>query len=225
GEIEARRLFGLIGGSVPAEYQARTQPAAAIDDLLNVARLIDADAASAGAIRTSFGRHVDAADDEWRFRIFLRNHSVTIAELVPLLAHLGLAAIDEHPAVFPTSRGTVYVYDVGVRTVVDTVSERQHAEVQAAFVDLVNGELEADDLNRLILTAGMTRREVAVLRLYHRYLRQAAFAFSPAYIERAVIENPSIAADLTALFRARFEPMAGHDRDAAQQRIRAGLVE
>ncbi len=225
GEIEARRLYGLIGASVPAEYQARTAPAAAIDDLLNVARLIDAGAVPAGAIRTSFGRHVDAADDEWRFRIFLLNHSVTIAELVPLLAHLGLAAIDEHPAVFPTARGTVYVYDVGVRTAVDTITEAQHAEVQAAFVDLVNGQLEADDLNRLILTAGMTRREVAVLRLYHRYLRQAAFAFSPAYIERAVVENPAIAADLTALFRARFDPISEPDRDAAEQRIRDRLLE
>ena len=44
GDIEARRLFDLIGGSVPAEYQARTAPGAAVDDLLNVARLVDAEA-------------------------------------------------------------------------------------------------------------------------------------------------------------------------------------
>ncbi|MEM8621492.1 MAG: NAD-glutamate dehydrogenase domain-containing protein, partial [Actinomycetota bacterium] len=82
----------------------------------------------------------------------------------------------------------------------------------------------ADGLNRLILAAGMSRRDVAVLRLYHRYLRQAAFAFSPAYIERAVIANPAIAADLTALFRARFDPAVLGDRTDAQQQVRTSLL-
>ncbi|MEM8619394.1 MAG: NAD-glutamate dehydrogenase domain-containing protein, partial [Actinomycetota bacterium] len=236
GDIEARRLFDLIGGSVPAEYQARTAPVAAVGDLLNVARLVDTeatpaqgprdadDSVSSTAIRTSLGRHVDAGDDEWRFRIFVRNQSVTIAQLVPLLAYLGLSATDEHPAVFATPHGTVYVYDVGVRASVDTITEAQHEEVQTAFVDLVNGRIEADGLNRLILAAGMSRRDVAVLRLYHRYLRQAAFAFSPAYIERAIIANPAIAADLTALFRARFDPAVSGDRTDAQQQVRTSLL-
>ena len=55
------------------------------------------------------------------------------------------------------------------------------------------GALENDGLNRLVLGAGLAWREVAILRAYAKYLRQAGIAFSQDYMERALVAYPAIA--------------------------------
>ncbi|HYH48642.1 MAG TPA: NAD-glutamate dehydrogenase domain-containing protein, partial [Acidimicrobiia bacterium] len=56
------------------------------------------------------------------------------------------------------------------------------------------------------LGAGLTGREVEVLRAYSKYLRQVGSAFSQAYMERTLAANPHIARLLVELFHARFDP-------------------
>ena len=225
GEVEGHRVWAVVGPTVPADYEARVRPDAAVGDLVNVAEMLS----GSSEIVTSFGRSIDAVDGEWRFRVFLRDRPVTIAELVPVLEHLGLSPIDEHPSVFIGENTTVHLDDIGVRGPTHPVSDEQHAEVQHAFVDLMTGVAEPDGLNRLVLSAGLERRQIAVLRLYNRYLRQAGFPFSATYIEQAVVRHPEIARALVDLFDTRLDPrrsefVSPDDRSAAIERCRAELL-
>ncbi|MGI9646437.1 MAG: NAD-glutamate dehydrogenase domain-containing protein, partial [Ilumatobacteraceae bacterium] len=202
------------------------RPPVAVGDLVNVARLLDGESdvddhpgIEAMQITTSFGRAIDGEEDDWRFRVFLRGRDATIAQLVPILDHLGLHARDEHPSRFECSDGPVFLYDIGVRLDVASIDEPRHREVQRAFVGLAVGTIEADGLNRLVLAAGLDSRQVAVLRLYQRYLRQAGFLFSPWYIEQAIGRHPAIARTLIELFDVRFDPGRCADPDE-----RAALV-
>ena len=54
--------------------------------------------------------------------------------------------------------------------------------------------------------AGLTAREVTIVRAYGKYLRQIGFAFSQAYIEDTLAAHPRLVADLVALFHTRFDP-------------------
>ncbi len=68
---------------------------------------------------------------------------------------------------------------------------------------------------------GLDSREVAVLRLYARFLRQTGTSFSLAYIEQTLARHGAIAAKLVVLFRHRFDPARADgttesDRIAAQ---------
>ena len=224
GEVEGRRVWSIVAPTVPADYVARVRPEAAVGDLVNVEAMLSA----ANDITTSFGRSVDAVDGEWRFRVFLRDRPTTIAELVPTLEYLGLPPLDEHPSVFVGASATVHLNDIGVKMSSLTITDEQHAEVQLAFIDLMTGRLEADGLNRLVLSAGLDRRQIALLRLYKRYLRQAAIPFSAEYVEEAIVRHPEIARGLVSLFDTKFDPRrtditAPNDRAAAVERCRADL--
>jgi glutamate dehydrogenase len=226
GEIEGHRVWSVVAGTVPADYEARVRPEAAVGDLVNVEAVLS----GTDAITTSFGRSLDAVDSEWRFRVFLRDRPTTIAELVPILEHLGLSPIDEHPSEFTGPSATVHLDDIGVRMASATITDAQHAEVQRAFVDLMTGEIEPDGLNRLVLSAGLDRRQIAVLRLYNRYLRQAAFPFSARYVEQSIVRHPDIARKLVELFDTRFDPTpsaasVAADRASAIERCRGELHE
>src|SRR5258708_19941278 len=75
--------------------------------------------------------------------------------------------------------------------------------------------MESDGFNRLIPGAGLDWRQVTVLRLYAKALRQAGSAFSQAYMEDTLAHYPLIAAKLARLFERRFDP-AGNAAAAAE---------
>src|SRR3546814_3576510 len=66
--------------------------------------------------------------------------------------------------------------------------------------------MENDGFNKLVLHAGLTAREVIVLRAYCKYLRQARIPFSQAYLEATLARNPGLTRNLVDLFLARFDP-------------------
>jgi hypothetical protein len=76
------------------------------------------------------------------------------------------------------------------------------------------GDTELDGLSRLVLTAGIPWRELAVIRAACRYLRQAGLGLSPGYVEETVRAWPEFVRTLLTHFAARFDPDAT-DRDAA----------
>ncbi len=73
-----------------------------------------------------------------------------------------------------------------------------------------------------MLDAGLTWRQVIVLRAYAKYLRQAGTTFSQNYIAGVLRSNPVITRQLIRLFESRFDP----DRqDGAAERSEALLEE
>ncbi len=218
GEIEGLRVWSVVGVSVPADYEARVRPNAAVGDLIHVEAMLSGD----DEVLTSFGRSIDAVDGSWRFRVFLRDRAATIAELVPILEHLGLPPVDERPYVFAGEHTTVHLDDIGVVMDLPMIADDQYAEVQRVFLGLMRGDVEADGLNRLVLAGGLDRRQIAVLRTYNRYLRQATFPFSAEYAAAAIIRHPAIAKGLAELFDAKFDPQLS--LDAADRRTRVEAI-
>ena len=62
-----------------------------------------------------------------------------------------------------------------------------------AFAAIWNKTLEDDGFNRLVLGAGLSGRQVSVLRAYAKYMRQTGVSFSQSYIEETLILQISYA--------------------------------
>ncbi len=166
---------------------------------------------------------------EWRLRVFRSGQPVTLTELLPLLEHLGMHVLDEQPVEFRLADRVVHVYDIGVRLPETALADgdldpARRDEVQRTLLDLFRGEVESDGFNELVLAAGLTGRQVAVLRSYAKYLRQIGFPFSQQYLEDMLVRHPGIASGLVDLFAARFDPSADTDRDAVVAAHRAALL-
>ena len=56
------------------------------------------------------------------------------------------------------------------------------------------------------MLAGLSGRQITIIRAVLRYLRQAATAFSDRYMITTLLDNPAIAVQLVELFAARFDP-------------------
>ena len=69
----------------------------------------------------------------------------------------------------------------------DHAVDQLRGRFQDAFEAAWRGDAEVDGLNGLVLRAGLTWRQAAVLRAYSRYLRQAGSAFSQDYIQNTLL--------------------------------------
>src|SRR5581483_3459863 len=127
----------------------------------------------------------------------------------PLLENMGVRVVDQRPyEVRPSGRDSpVWIHDFGLQPAGDDLeADGVKGIFTQAFAAVWRREAENDGFNRLVLGAGLTGREVAILRAYSKYLRQVGSAFSQAYMERTLAGNPHIARLLVELFHARFDP-------------------
>jgi glutamate dehydrogenase len=199
-----RAVLDRVGPVVPAGYDELNGPDTAVVDLAQVVALSDGPADLSTALIPS----TDGAAGEWRFRVYRVGEAIPIADLLPLFDQLGLRAIDERTFAFAlVDQRPVHLHDVGVRLPAGaTLDDTMAAELRHAFERQLTGSVEVDGFNRLVLAAGVTVRQVEVVRAYARYLRQIGFPFSQQYIESTVVRHGTITRLLVALFEQRFRP-------------------
>ena len=119
--------------------------------------------------------------------------------------------------------GTIYLYDFGLQLPAGRARRwpRCAPHVENAFAAAWRGEAEVDGFNELVLRAGLTWRQVVVLRAYAKYLRQAGTVFSQEYMESTFIAVPG--ASPRCSWRCsrpgstRALQLSDEDRDAAGQ--------
>ncbi|RNI23209.1 NAD-glutamate dehydrogenase [Flexivirga caeni] len=232
GEDASARVMSLYSRAFPEAYKEDFTPRQAIADL----RRIEALESDDHTLLTLY-REPGADSRERRFKLFRRN-PVVLTDVLPVFTHLGVEVTDERPYSMQRADGVVvHVYDFGLRAGGPDVwgtDERSTADVrerfQEAFSDVWEGDSESDGLGALVLLAGLTSREVMMLRAIAKYLRQIGFTFSQNYIEQALRTNVHLARSLVDLFDARFDPAQpdGGRADAEAelvQRIESALDE
>ena len=134
-----------------------------------------------------------------------------------MLENLGLRVVAEEPYRIDSTDGrAIWVHEFGLAGDTATaVSGQVKDRFEEALVAAWTGRIENDRFNRLVLAAGLSARQITVLRLYAKVLRQAGSTFSQAYMEDAVGDHPDIAARLVRLFEIRFDPAGPNDRGLA----------
>src|SRR4029450_3674391 len=160
------------------------------------------------------GAHQDPGcpPDERRFKLYRRG-PLTLTRVLPMFTHLGVEAIDERPYEITRSDGVrVYVYDFGLRTPhpedwgIGSDRDARRLLFQNAVRAVWSGAAESDGFNALVLGAGLTWRQVVILRMLVKYLRQTRSTFSQDYVQAALVANPAISRMLVELFEARVDP-------------------
>ncbi len=159
-------------------------------------------------------RPLEARNGDMRCKLYRSSAAITLSQFIPLLHDLGAIVTDERPYEFSIpDAGPHFIYDIGVRFPhsLDAEGRRRFRD---ALLAVHNGAAESDALNRLITSAGIDWRSVAILRAYTRYLTQLGGRFSPSYVREIVVQHAPIARNLWELFSARFDPES-HDEGRA----------
>lgn len=191
----------------PEVYKQAFTPKEAIDDIAIIEELQD------NSVKLVFR---DGGQDrvDW-LTWYLGGRSASLSELLPMLQCMGVVVLEERPFTVTRPDGLpvwIYQFRVSPHQSIPSTPDAQIEDVARRFADTVtaiwHGRAEIDHFNELVLRAGLTWQQVTILRGYAKYLRQAGFPYSQAFVEGVLNGNPSTARSLVELFEALFTPEA-----------------
>jgi glutamate dehydrogenase len=159
-------------------YVATVEVETAVED---IDRLEELDLT--GLMQVALGDHENGGLNASTVRLFVRRGSMILADAMPVLENLGLRVIeaDAMDVGSGTSAATIHTFVVqgpdSKPLDREVVGERLVDTLSAVAI----GATDSDQFNQLVLTAGLTWQEVAVLRAYSAYAFQVgAIASRPA---------------------------------------------
>jgi glutamate dehydrogenase len=245
GDVHGSALARRFADAFPPAYQDTNRPAMAIADIACLDHLLDrgdtvlrldppaADSSPASAPATGTpasgtpASGTPASGAPLVFSIF-GTRQLALSDVMPTLTNMGVTVLDEHPYQLQLTDGRrASIERFGLRSALGTTAElaEVHDEFEDAFGAVIRGEAENDAFNALVLAAGLTWREIVMLRAYGRYLRQVGTHFSQDYLAATLAEHPAITRSLVGLFTLRFDPDHAEPGDAVSAQIRAQLDE
>ncbi|MBI2307434.1 MAG: NAD-glutamate dehydrogenase [Rhodocyclales bacterium] len=216
GEERGNLLYQRYAAAFPAGYREAYAARAAVGDV----ELMESLSGPEGLAMNLY-RPLEAAPGSLRFKALCEGQPMPLSLSLPMLEHMGVRVLEERPYEIRRADGaSIWLHDFGLwRADAEELDiDRLRDIFQEAFLAAWRGVAENDDFNRLVLGARLTWRQVTVLRAYAKYMRQAGFTFSQAYIEQTLAAHPDIARRLLDLFLARHDPAAeaGNDADSAR---------
>ncbi|HWY62067.1 MAG TPA: NAD-glutamate dehydrogenase [Rhizomicrobium sp.] len=230
GRSEGARLAAARDAKFSPGYQSQFPAHDAVRDLEVLEKLsISNDPVKVSA--SVWRREGDAAP-VIRLKLHVVGEILPLSATLPVFENLGLNAVaeDNFPLTFKRDDGWT-----AEAVILDFLMERADGQparlddirepLEVAFRAVIRGQVESDNLNRLVMGAGLDWRDITILRAVAKFLRQAAIPFSQDYMEQALNRNPDIAALLVELFAARNHPIDASDAAAgkAAERIEAAL--
>ncbi|MEO0997054.1 MAG: NAD-glutamate dehydrogenase domain-containing protein, partial [Pseudomonadota bacterium] len=210
GEEDGLDWFERYGAAFPLAYEEDNEPAAAADDVGRLHRAISGVAAPSETMFL-FRTRDTAGHRALHFKL-IRERSLPLSDALPVLENLGLRVISERPygLTFPDGRRR-WIQDFEVSS--DTVASGDLGSLNESFAEcfcgVLDGVIENDSFNQLIVRAGLTVREVVLVRTYAKYLLQLGLPFSQGYMERVLARHPRFARRFVETFAACFDPGQG----------------
>ena len=224
GEQRGLELFDRYGRFFPAAYEEDVSPRAASFDI----EKMDALGNDPESLRMSLYRPPSFPDSNLRFKVFHRELPIPISEALPMLENMGLKVISERPyRVELPDDSALWIQDfemVYAHRVIDP--GKVNETFQQAFYRTWRGQIENGGFNRLVLGAGLTWRQVSLLRAYCKYLLQTRLPFSQTYMENSLAQNPELGARLVEILEVRHDPeLSAKVRERRSNKAKQQLLE
>ncbi len=205
GEATAVRYGKTYAEAFPGGYIEDTPSRAAAADVERIES-----ARATGGLELHFYQPMVEGDDSVHLRLYSPSTPVSLSDAIPILENMGLSVFGERPYQVRCHWGDIWIHDFSMRCRAGThldahTSDRFHT----TYLKVWRGEVDSDRFNELVLVAGLSWRQVALLRAYSRYLQQIKTPYSQSYIIDSLILNPEITGLLVTMFTLRFDPGVG----------------
>lgn len=203
GEDDASALTGRYAQMLPEAYKSATDVHLAVVDLEHFEKLSPESGFTVG-LKNQRSHERDLT----RVGLYKTGGKVRLSDFLPILENLGLSVIEEVPTRVQDDGPGLYLHDIGVLGPEDLplklgeCGERLAEAISALWA----GRAISDSLDRLVVTGGLSWRQVRVLRAYRAYRQRLGVTFTDEYENAAFARNPQIAAKLIKLFELRFDP-------------------
>jgi glutamate dehydrogenase len=220
GEEVGRDLHCRYSDSFPAGYEEDHDAAEALEDI----ECLELTAQERRLVTRLY--HRDPNKSDLNLKLFHPGSALPLSKVLPMLENLGVFVWTETPYDVALPKGpTTWIHDFVMRP--REGDPLDASELAKRFQDAVDcvweGRLENDELNQLVLRAGLSAQQVVMLRAYTKYMRQIGVAFSQRYMAETLAKHGPITTQLVSLFELRFKPRVSK-RNSRTSMLAADIV-
>ncbi|WP_095111443.1 NAD-glutamate dehydrogenase [Pseudomonas sp. Irchel 3H7] len=227
GEAHGTNVLADFPKGFPAGYRERFAAHSAVVDMQHLLSLNEKN-----PLVMSFYQPLGqvSGQRELHCKLYHADTPLALSDVLPILENLGLRVLGEFPYRLRHTNGREFwIHDFAFTAAegLDLDIQQLNDTLQDAFVHIVRGDAENDAFNRLVLTAGLPWRDVALLRAYARYLKQIRLGFDLGYIASTLNNHTDIARELTRLFKTRFylaRKLGSDDLEDKQLRLEQAIL-
>ncbi|MBT9530518.1 MAG: NAD-glutamate dehydrogenase, partial [Pseudomonas sp.] len=225
GEAQGTNVLSEFPDAFPAGYRERFAAHSAVVDMQHLLSL-----SGERKLVMSFYQPLASAEQQLHCKLYHADSPLALSDVLPILENLGLRVLGEFPYRLRHQNGREFwIHDFAFTYAegLDVDIQQLNDTLQDAFVHIVEGEAENDAFNRLVLTAAMPWRDVALLRAYARYLKQIRLGFDLSYIASTLVNHADIAKELVRLFKTRFylsRKLTAEDLADKQQKLEQAIL-
>ena len=215
GEEKGIKLSKKYSQAFPSSYQDIFSSRVAVADIGRIESLYTDPSRS---MKLRFYRSIEANSSELKLKLFHQEGALLLSDLIPILENLGLKVAEEYPyKITPLGECSFWLYDFTLlyAQVINLDPEAYRELFAEAFLSVWYGYAENDAFNKLILGAGITWRDISMLRAYAKYLKQLRFGFGSASVANTLLEHSKLVKEIVLLFKLRFDP--NRECDLAKQ--------
>ena len=209
------RLFRKYRDVFPMGYQEDVTPGEGCSDISRIEQMLSDESLRTVELYTPEGG--DPSD--LHFVVYSFEEPLVLSAAFPILEDMGVAVHSEHPHELKLTSGTSFWiqdfhlhYSDGAQLDIEEVADL----FEQCFMEVLEGRVESDGLNRQILSARLNWREITLLRSYAKYLLQLGIPFSQAYMEDVLVAHPGFVRLLVDHFETRFDPGIANNRRGKQ---------
>jgi len=209
----------------PAEYKLNYQASQSVFDITKIEHALESDRVALDLYCPN-----DKEPKRLCLKMYHLDNQIALSDVMPILENMGLRVISEIPyEVKPADidkDSSLWIHDFLLElpetegsVAVDAVKENFELALEKAWCK----EVEDDELNQLVLGAGVDWRETTILRAYVRYIKQLGFPFSFSYIAQALNAHPKAASVLVDMFKAYHDPDNGDKSEAMVKKCKKAM--
>ncbi|MEK1905400.1 MAG: NAD-glutamate dehydrogenase, partial [Pseudomonas sp.] len=225
GEAQGTQVLADFPKGFPAGYYERFAPHSAVVDMQHLLSLSEQ-----RQLVMSFYQPLAQGDRELHCKLYHADTPLPLSDVLPILENLGLRVLGEFPYKLRRADGREFwIHDFAFTAAegLDIDIQQLNDTLQDAFVQIVGGAAENDAFNRLVLTASIPWRDVALLRAYARYLKQIRLGFDLSYIASTLVNHAEVTKELVRLFKTRFylaRKLTVEDLEDKQQKLEQAIL-
>jgi glutamate dehydrogenase len=212
GAQEAEALIPVFADAFPAAYIEQQTADQAAADIAKIEECV----AREGLAIDLFQLRRDATD-QFHLKIYTTQSERALSDMLPILEHFGCWVREVRPySIKPRwAHGAILIRDfhLHLESHQSSALDARKALFEEALREVWQHRSSNDAFNGLVLSAGLSCREVELMRSYANYLRQIGIAYSRDYIAEVLNKHPIACQLLLATFNARFTPDAAPNTD------------
>ena len=220
-ESDSEKLLRTYANAFPQSYIYRYDSDSAVYDIGKIE-----EALNSGSMALELFHNKGEDESFLHLKIYNPNEEIALSDILPLLENAGFRVIEEHPFQIDlqSAHKQVWIRDFKLQITGKAVLPIAQLKplVEETLVNVWRGEAENDRFNTLVLRAGLSWRQVVIVRGLSKYLKQIGFAHAQGTIEQAMNQHPDIAKHIVDLFLVRFQPDI-KDREQKQKTLQASI--